>query len=81
MILVSKFFELRHLIADRGGVQPHITITMLSIRRSCQSALRNSNGPAAYANGSRRAFSRSVARAKGAHTPSNSHHLPMLTIP
>ncbi|KAF1925008.1 uncharacterized protein M421DRAFT_70992 [Didymella exigua CBS 183.55] len=38
---------------------------MYSIRRSCQSALRNSNGVAVYANGSRRAFSRSVARSKG----------------
>ncbi|KAF2629248.1 hypothetical protein BU25DRAFT_364303 [Macroventuria anomochaeta] len=38
---------------------------MHSIRRSCQSALRNSHGVSSYANGSRRAFSRSVARSKG----------------
>ncbi|KAJ4373566.1 hypothetical protein N0V86_007708 [Didymella sp. IMI 355093] len=38
---------------------------MHSIRRSCQSALRNANGAASFANGSRRAFSRSVARSKG----------------
>ncbi|KAF9691456.1 hypothetical protein EKO04_010872 [Ascochyta lentis] len=38
---------------------------MFSIRRSCQSALRNSNGLCAYVNGSRRAFSRSIARSKG----------------
>ncbi|KZM19114.1 uncharacterized protein EKO05_0010193 [Ascochyta rabiei] len=38
---------------------------MHSIRRSCLSALRNPSGACVYADGSRRAFSRSVARSKG----------------
>ncbi|KAH6638886.1 hypothetical protein C7974DRAFT_431599 [Boeremia exigua] len=38
---------------------------MFSIRRSCQSALRRSNGVVVCSNGSRRVFSRSVARSKG----------------
>ncbi|KAH7349016.1 hypothetical protein BKA66DRAFT_516651 [Pyrenochaeta sp. MPI-SDFR-AT-0127] len=39
---------------------------MHSIRRSCQSAVRGSNYVCAYGNGSRRAFSRSCARSRGA---------------
>lgn len=59
--------------SSRRHLEQHRHITMQSIRRSCHSALRASNGLATSAsasvNGSRRAFSRTAARSKGAHGP------------
>ena len=52
---------------------------MYSIRRSCQSALRNSNGSVARGNVSCRAFSRTVARSKGMQPSPTVHEQPALT--